>query len=325
LGLADRGVRQARGITVLCPWHDERKPSCSITVGEDGTIRVCCFGCGMRGDVLHLIAQVRGLESRRDFKRVLEEAAQLAGIKLDEYRPPTPTQQRPARAAPMSAGRPPAVEVAELWASCVAVYDDSEMSGALCARAIDPAHVTDRDLARALPKTADVPAWARCGRWSWSQLGNRLIIPMFDESGQIVTLHARRLDRPGQNTPKGLSPKGFSSSGSVFADGPGRCLLAGRQPSSWTSRALVVSEGVPDFLTVATHYGDAAEDAPPVLGVISGSFNRAIAARVPDDSTVILRTHHDHAGNKYAAVIARTLGPRCKVLRTAADTEGVAA
>ena len=44
LGLLDgrRGrdwQSQPGGVLVLCPWHDERSPSCSITLGPDGTVR----------------------------------------------------------------------------------------------------------------------------------------------------------------------------------------------------------------------------------------------------------------------------------------------
>jgi len=39
LGLADGARRQSTGLTVCCPWHAERTPSCSVTVGPDQTLR----------------------------------------------------------------------------------------------------------------------------------------------------------------------------------------------------------------------------------------------------------------------------------------------
>lgn len=80
LGLVDgpRSFRrQARGAHVRCPKHGG--VSCSVTLGPEGTIRVHCFGCDFRGDVLDLIAASRGLDARRDFRRVLVEGAELAG------------------------------------------------------------------------------------------------------------------------------------------------------------------------------------------------------------------------------------------------------
>jgi hypothetical protein len=40
LGLTDGARRQAGGIHVKCPAHDDRSPSCSLTRGRDGRLRV---------------------------------------------------------------------------------------------------------------------------------------------------------------------------------------------------------------------------------------------------------------------------------------------
>src|SRR5690242_18399964 len=79
LGLLEGAKRQPTGLFVLCPAHGERTPSCSVTRGPDGTIRVRCFGCDLSGDVLTLVAAASGLDVRRDFRRVLERAASAAG------------------------------------------------------------------------------------------------------------------------------------------------------------------------------------------------------------------------------------------------------
>jgi hypothetical protein len=81
LGL--RGRRQAGGCVVLCPVHDERTPSCSITTSKSGELRVRCFSCGWAGDVFGLVGAVRGLSVRVDFSRVVQEAAELAGVEPD--------------------------------------------------------------------------------------------------------------------------------------------------------------------------------------------------------------------------------------------------
>ena len=44
LGLAKGARRQSTGLSIRCPAHAERTPSCSVTRGPDGTIRVRCFG-----------------------------------------------------------------------------------------------------------------------------------------------------------------------------------------------------------------------------------------------------------------------------------------
>jgi DNA primase len=98
--------RQPRGLTICCPWHDDRSPSCSVRLAEDGTIAAHCFACDKGGDVLSLIAIARRLDMQRDFREVLRTGAELAGLwgviaELD-----TATTARPyARARRMVATR----------------------------------------------------------------------------------------------------------------------------------------------------------------------------------------------------------------------------
>lgn len=80
LGLAGRNLqRQRGGVLIECPFHADRTPSCSVSLGGDRTIRVRCFACGASGDALTLIAHVRGLDLRREFRAVLDVAAEIAG------------------------------------------------------------------------------------------------------------------------------------------------------------------------------------------------------------------------------------------------------
>lgn len=82
LGLGRGARRQARGWIVACPAHEDKNPSCSIRVGRDGTLQCKCQACGFSADVLGLIAAVHGLDPRREFKRVLERAGEIAGLDL---------------------------------------------------------------------------------------------------------------------------------------------------------------------------------------------------------------------------------------------------
>ena len=43
-------TRQARGVIVRCPAHEEKTPSCSVRVADDGTIACRCHACGWSGD-----------------------------------------------------------------------------------------------------------------------------------------------------------------------------------------------------------------------------------------------------------------------------------
>lgn len=84
LNLLERFKRQSGGgVMIRCPAHHDSSPSCSVTVGPDRTLRWRCFACSASGDVLTLIATVYGLDIRRDFGRVLEAGADLAGIHIE--------------------------------------------------------------------------------------------------------------------------------------------------------------------------------------------------------------------------------------------------
>ena len=78
LGLDAGARRQTSGLFICCPWHEDKNPSCSVTTGPSGLLRVRCFGCNAGGDVLTLIAKARGLDVRQQFTQVLAEAARMA-------------------------------------------------------------------------------------------------------------------------------------------------------------------------------------------------------------------------------------------------------
>jgi len=62
------------GTMTACPVHGNKSGSLGLRVGADGTIQAFCFGCGLSGDVLTLLAAIEG-----DFKRGLARAVEMAG------------------------------------------------------------------------------------------------------------------------------------------------------------------------------------------------------------------------------------------------------
>ena len=123
------------------------------------------------------------------------------------------------------------------------------------------------------------------------------MLPLYDASGVLPSVHARNVQGV---EPKGALPAGCCARGLVLADDAGRELLRG----SANVTSVWVAEGVPDFLSCASAWGDAAEDCPAVLGIMAGSWTAAVAASVPDGARVTIATHHDDAGSKYAAASA---------------------
>ncbi len=324
LGLLDRSTQRGRSYVIRCLWHDERTPSCTVAVGPSRTLRCHCFGCEQTWDVLALIAAVHRLDTRADFPRVLVAAAELANrwdiIEAIEGR--TRKHQAPKPPPPRPAPEPerdyPAVDaLAAFWDACSDVTADAEVCSWLEGRAIPPKECNVRLLCRALGPTVHLPPWARAAGLSWVESGHRCIVPVFDDAGARRSVRARRV-RAGAG-PKCLAPAGCRIGGLVMADPVARDVLElGNKPVWWPGDAplrIVVAEGDPDYLTWAAR---AVQYDPPlaVLGIESGGWTDEIARRIPNNARIIVRTHHDEAGERYAAKVIATLAHRCTVMRS---------
>ena len=136
LGLDSGAVEQDRGVLIRCPLHEDATPSCSVRTESDGTVSVWCFaGCDFGGgskggDALALVALAFQLDPRRDFRRVLELAAEMGGVRLEELA--RPRSGAPRRSAPIVRGtapehkppeerRPSLEELRALWAASARV------------------------------------------------------------------------------------------------------------------------------------------------------------------------------------------------------------
>lgn len=293
-----------------------------------------CFRCDASGDAVALaVAYVTG--STDAGGRWADVRRECASSGLCDPDPRQPMPATPAKRveplpppAPEPPRYPPAAEVAALWKACVPVTDDVEVAAWLLdVRRIDPVKVEDFRLARALPRNAKVPRWAWGPKGNeehggtWTALGYRLLVPLYDAAGRMASIRARRVfihgQEPQDGRPKGVAPAGFDVRGLVMADALGRLMLAGAalgdgSPArDWAARCGVwITEGEPDMLALCVQYSDADQDAPAVLSIVRGSWTPEIAARVPDGTTVYLATDHDKDGEKYAAEVQATLVER---------------
>lgn len=224
LGLAKGSRPQARGITVQCPVHKERTPSCSVTTGDDGGVRFRCFGCGATGDALSLVAAVRGLDIKSDFPRVLEEAAALVGAHHVAPEPaPRKSNPPPIDAASYSALATKLVELCP-WPDEPDVYAYMKRrvlvaQGSHAGLAALPPRDKQAALLEKLAETFELDTIARSGlaprdddgQPNLSQFNhseNRLVIPWRNLDGSIAVLQRRRLDdgKPKYVFPPGMRP-----------------------------------------------------------------------------------------------------------------------
>lgn len=329
------GVEETRGRGLTpCPACSaaKRHPSRrdrrgAVGVRRDG-LGWRCFECEETGDAITLaswcvlgkrrpIGQEWG-ELRRAcavhglcFPHSREVAGPRARFMVPIEPQPEPTPVRPRGAA-------------EVWATVLQpVTQDAAVSRYLTDRALDPADIEARDLARALPEGTSLPRWTRFQGRPWTETGHRLIVPLWSATGVLESLHARNVLANVPLRHKAASPAGAELRGLVMADALGRRMLEDSSLGNGSPAAeliascgLWVMEGLPDFLTRATDFSEAAENAPAVLGILSGSWTGAVAARVPDGTTVGIDTHADSDGDKYADLIANTLVSRCRLKRS---------
>jgi hypothetical protein len=306
LGLTEGAKRQTRGLLVRCPVHGEREPSCSITTGPDGTVRVRCFACDFSGDALTLVAHQFGLSLNDDFLEVLATAAEIGNhhVLAAEIRDGRPAPNRKPVPAPEPQPEPeypPTDEVAELWAACAPANDDPEASALLVSRRIDPDVVTELDLARVIRREPHpLPRWAAYGGRSWVSSGHRLVVRAWSASGALTSVRAWRVT--DGDTPKRLPPAGHKAAELVQANREAWLMLTRRA----CPLRLYVVEGEPDWVCAATTFGRG--DA--VIGIGSGSWTPTFASRVPFGTRVIVATHADEAGDRYAARVLETLDER---------------
>ena len=66
-----------------CPFHNEKTPSFSVNE-EKGFYH--CFGCGAHGDIISFVMNIEHVE----FKTALQELADMAGLKMPDYKPKSP-------------------------------------------------------------------------------------------------------------------------------------------------------------------------------------------------------------------------------------------
>jgi len=308
------------GATTRHPSRGDRRGA--VGVRPDGT-GWRCFQCEAGGDAVTLAALLatHGRNPQREHWSAIRRACVEAGLcdadPSDNQPPPAVRRLTPPPLRPPTPPRRPA-GAAELWAACLPVTADAEVSAWLAGRAVDAGTVESRDLARALPLGLPLPPWARFRGQPWTTTTHRLIVPMFGPTGRMESVHARAL-APTAPGDKAASPAGTEVRGLVMADVLGRLMLAGAPLGDSTPSAELVSEadlwiaeGLPDFLTLATYWSEAQEHAPAVLGVISGSWTAQCAARLPRGCRTVLCTDPDPAGDKYAAQIRATLDDRVR-------------
>jgi len=302
LGLAE-GMKPngRRGVKILCPWHNERHPSCSVTLGADGTVMVVCFACDVKGDAYHLVAAARGLDIKTQFRRVLEEAALLAGVELKDGSKPIRRRPRPAvaRPAPVEAPNyPPQDEVEMFWDACLPVnrtqinpdQRDLDVCFFLSRKGFYPPGLAALDIVRVT--SLDVRTWPSWWPVSWTSTW-RLVTRAYNAKGECVSLHARAVR---DVDPKTRWPYEHAASGLFFANELGLKLL--RRDDDRPDK-VYLAEGLTDTVAAAMTVADV-DRSIGVLGISAGTASAYRDLRLSPMVRKAILTHSDPAGDHYA-------------------------
>lgn len=212
---------------------------------------------------------------------------------------------------PKKVSAPAQEEVEAFYNNLPPLSSSPECCAYLADRRIDPIFAEDRLLAKVVVSSR-LPEWLN--HIPFSVQLPAIVVPMYNAEGKVGSLTFRSVTPGAEN--KSISSKG-GRMGVVFSDGLGLQILQNKWNWLNSEPAVLVLEGEIDFLTWGTRYGDSVGLELPILfGVVSGSWSKDIAQKIPDDSLVMVRTHHDKGGEQMFQHIKKTIGPRCRVWRS---------
>lgn len=307
LGIDRPFKRQPGGLIVCCPAHNEKDPSCSVSRGADGTLRVKCFSCGFSADAVGLVQKVHGL----DFQEALRELARMCGRwdMLDDSLPRRPAPPRPPPPEPELPALPDerfheiasallercplmADEETRTYVESRGVLVDACNAGCAALPAIRGgllaelrASFGDEDLERA--------GLFKKGRFMFPM--HRLIIPWRNRDGRIQTIQRRRLT--------GEEPKYVFASGRQATEPFGSERFDETMAAFGGDAEVIVCEGTLDALARRRFVRQDGECAV-VLAVpsVSTVLGPAVAELVKGRN-VVLSFDRDEPGDMGAAAL----------------------
>ncbi len=304
VGRRVRLMRSGRELHGLCPFHNEKTPS--FTVTEDKGF-YHCFGCGAHGDVVEFVRRIDGLS----FPEAVERLAAGAGLALPDV---TPAMRR---AAVKQASLQEVLEAAARWYEARLAGPDGEPARRyLGQRGLSEAAIIRFRLgfaprARTALKTAlgrfPEPLLREAGLLAQPESGatfdyfrDRVMFPIGDRLGRVIGFGARAL---GDIKPKYLN----SPETPVFHKGRVLYNLSSAREAARTAGTLVVVEGYMDVIAmVEAGLGHAV--AP--LGTALGETQMQLLWRFAAEP--ILCFDGDPAGLRAAAAAAERCLPLLK-------------
>ncbi|MCP4039714.1 MAG: hypothetical protein GY733_22410 [bacterium] len=278
-----RPKKSGTGWSACCPAHEDRRPSLSVAVGEDGRVLLACHaGCTADAICAALSIPISELFPRR--------VPWWGGGRspLDHRRSARTPDGLPSSFGPEDARA--------LWRLARArAHDDEQID--------DDAVVYEYVRRRGIEESWEVPGFGVLGRgialpesvsW-WPRNGYRLVAPLYDASGTIINVQARCI--AGGASKKVLVPKRSRCKATVFANAQGRSLLRG----DVVGKDVLLVEGMTDFFAA----GIASNVA--VLGVPGTGAAESAVGSWASGCRVFIAMDLDQAGEASVSRVAQEL------------------
>ena len=214
--------RSGNNLFGLCPFHNEKTPSFSVSVDKQ---IYHCFGCGKGGGVINFIMEIEGL----GFREAVEFLAKRAGIQVPDD--DTPPEVKNRRARLLDANR----DAARFYFEMLSKSDGAGALQYIKKRGISKTMVRKFGLGVAPDRwtalcdaltakgytyqelfTAGLCKRGKSGGF-YDTFRNRLMFPVIDIKGNVIAFSGRAL---GDNEPKYLNSADtpvFSKSRNLFA------------------------------------------------------------------------------------------------------------
>ena len=307
IGRRVRLIRKGREHSALCPFHNEKTPS--FTVSDDKGF-FHCFGCGAHGDVIGFVMRDEGLA----FPEAVEKLAGEAGLEI-----PKETPQDHARAEEQLSLYAVLEAAANFFKSELRADSGAAASVYLKGRGLKPETIEGfqlgyapefrsalktallaKDISEAMLVTAGLLIEPEGGGASYDRFRNRVMFPIQDRRGRVIAFGGRAL---GEAQAKYLN----SPDTPVFHKG---AVLYGMHLARSVARKsgrIIAVEGYMDV--IALHQGGLTEAVAP-LGTALTELQMEEMWRLVD--APVLCFDGDVAGLKAASRAAERALPRLK-------------
>lgn len=276
-----------------CPFHQEKTASFHVHPSGkyQGTFK--CFGCGVSGDVLTFLMKIRGM----GFKEALETLASRFGVDAKEIGLPPPRRAPTLAAAPAPAPEAPDIDRVLAWSHRYYRSHKAETVEYMTRRrrplelieAFGLGYSSDsysEIITMATRRGAPLDALIRAGVVAQydgvapvSRFRDRLMVPIRDERGRLVSFAGRRTDDAKEK--KWVNGPGTD----IFTKGDILFGLDVAAPYIAESGTAILVEGYMDMM-VMFHAGF--RQAVAVMSKTLGEKQAALLAGLCDEVVVLL-------------------------------------